>query len=336
MLGENIAIISPARVQTRDSDVIFMDPIRRTISKAFGVMLLSMTLALGASARLLQPFSGYDAWFFSMTMAFGTPGDHPREEIDKVVAQIQRADYEGDRAALKRLREELTKFAGERGIAAQVQYWRGFALWRRAINGFNEPGDLSEIQADLRQAFDDFKEADRQRPNFVDAKVGAFSSLGMLGASMGRNNPARLKDADVQEMWAKATQLIKEAEAIDPQNPRLIWAKGPVVWHTPAERGGGELKVIEMYEKGLGVIRQRKSATVRDSLEPTWGEPELLAGLAWSQLNRTTPDVAAAEQYAQSALKIVPSWHYLREILLPQIAAAKTKNSSGATAGLSK
>jgi hypothetical protein len=36
-------------------------------------------------------------------------------------------------------------------------------------------------------------------------------------------------------------------------------------------------------------------------------------------------DVNAAERYARNALEIVPYWHYVRDILLPQILAAKAK-----------
>jgi hypothetical protein len=50
-----------------------------------------------------------------------------------------------------------------------------------------------------------------------------------------------------------------------------------------------------------------------DPLEPSWGEPELLAALAWANLHRTTPDLNAAEEYARSALTLVPYWHYVRE-----------------------
>jgi len=45
--------------------------------------------------------------------------------------------------------------------------------------------------------------------------------------------------------------------------------------------------------------------------------------LAWSSLNRATPDVNAADQYAHAALALVPYWHYVRDILLPQIQTAK-------------
>jgi hypothetical protein len=47
--------------------------------------------------------------------------------------------------------------------------------------------------------------------------------------------------------------------------------------------------------------------------------------LAWSNLNRSTPDLKAAEQYAQAALKLVPYWHYVRDTLMPQILAAQAK-----------
>ena len=36
-------------------------------------------------------------------------------------------------------------------------------------------------------------------------------------------------------------------------------------------------------------------------------------------------DVDAAERYAHDALEIVPYWHYVRDILLPQILAAKAE-----------
>jgi hypothetical protein len=56
-----------------------------------------------------------------------------------------------------------------------------------------------------------------------------------------------------------------------------------------------------------------------------WGEAELLMHLAFANLNRATPDLAAAERYAESALALVPYWHYVQNIVLPQIRKAKAK-----------
>ena len=62
-----------------------------------------------------------------------------------------------------------------------------------------------------------------------------------------------------------------------------------------------------------------------DALEPSWGKPELMMSLAYSYLSTKPGDVNAAERYAREALQIVPHWHYVRDILLPQIRAAKAK-----------
>ena len=94
--------------------------------------------------------------------------------------------------------------------------------------------------------------------------------------------------------------------------------------HSSRAGGGGQDKAIATYEKGLDAIRARKGSPT-DPLEPTWGEPELLMSLAWSNLNRTTPDLNAAGQYAEAALKLVPDWHYVRDVLMPQIRTRKPK-----------
>jgi hypothetical protein len=52
---------------------------------------------------------------------------------------------------------------------------------------------------------------------------------------------------------------------------------------------------MEMDEKGLAAARKQKEIA-SDPLEPSWGEPELLAALAWTNLHRTTPDANAAER----------------------------------------
>ena len=259
-----------------------------------------------------------------LTMAVpGPAGDVSRERAVKIVAQIQRADYQGDRAALNQLYEQLLPFVDQPELASRVRYWRGFAKWRRAINGFGEtpaPKDLSE---DLTDAESEFDAALQRDPGFVDAKVGAasclFNRLFLEGVFKNEKDPVRLR-----EILAPASLLLKDAKTAAPDNPRLLWVVGPNQWSTPPDRGGGQEKAIATYEKGLNAIREQKESA-NDPLEPTWGEPELLMSLAWSNLNRTTPDLNAAGQYAEAALKLVPDWHYVRDVLMPQIHAAQAK-----------
>lgn len=246
-------------------------------------------------------------------------GDSSREQVLKIVVQIRRADYEGNRSALKRLHEELAPFVENRELAARVQYWRGFALWRRAMNGFNDKVDLIELKDDMQHALDEFDDAAAKDSAFVDAKIGALSCLGFLAFS---DREQDISSPRVQELIARGRQLRKDVEAAAPENPRFLWVIGPMIWFAPPERGGSQEKAIAGYEKGLQAIRnQGKGAS--DTLEPSWGEPELLMSLAWSNLNRTTPDLKAAKQEADSALELVPYWHYVRDILIPQIQEAK-------------
>ena len=247
-------------------------------------------------------------------------------QVVAIVAQIQRADYEGDRAALKRLHEQLAPFAKNHELASRVLYWQGFAMWRRGINGFNDKADATELQSDLQTALDEFDEATRIDPAFADARVGALSCTGLLVYSVQHEDPPSPKTT---ELRTRTRALWKELEAEAPDNPRFLWVEGPIFWNIPPQNGGGQPKAIETYEKGLKLQRAQKVAD--GSLDPSWGEPELLMSLAWSKLNETTPELSAAEQNADSALQLVPYWHYVRDILLPQIREAKRK-TEGANA----
>jgi hypothetical protein len=250
--------------------------------------------------------------------------DSARETVTKVVLEIQRADYEGDRPALKRLYDQLAGFITDKELASRVHYWRGFALWRRAINGFNETPTPKDLAEDLNAGESEFDVAIRADAGFVDAKVGAASCILLRafleGAFSNVKNPDQLK-----QIMEGPSRLLNEASATEPDNPRLLWVIGPNQWNSPPA-SVGQAKAMETYQKGLESIRKNKNPS-NNPLNPSWGEPELLMNLAWSNLNRAKPDLPAAEQYARSALKLVPYWHYVRDILLPQILEAKARQT---------
>ncbi|HXB68066.1 MAG TPA: hypothetical protein VNY05_07475 [Candidatus Acidoferrales bacterium] len=241
-----------------------------------------------------------------------------RGTVSKIVEQIQRADYEGDRSALQRLYEGLAPFNDDKELGFQVCYWRGFALWRRALNGFNESAGRAGLEHDLQSAVKEFEASSRRNPAFVEPKIAALSCISSL-LFLTQNDASRVHD-----LLVKGLPLLREAQAAEPENPRLLWVLGARAWYNPPERGGGEAIALETYQKGLLAARQHKAAA-NEPLVPNWGEPELLMNLAWSNLHRQEPDLHSAEQYALQALALVPYWHYVRDILLPQIQDAKRK-----------
>jgi len=236
-----------------------------------------------------------------------------------IVARIQRADYQGDRAALQHLYDDLAPFAGDKTIESRIHYWRGFALWRRALNGFNESADRTDLERDLTLALAELEKAANgpDRADALSAEASCLQNLAFIHFVQKHVGPAR-------EFLEKSLPLLKAAETAEPENPRVLWVLGASRWYAPPERGGGQGAAIRTYENGLRFAQQHKSSG-DDPLKPSWGEPELLMNLAYSYLHQTPPELNAAEESAEQALKLVPYWHYLKDILLPQIQEAKAK-----------
>jgi hypothetical protein len=255
----------------------------------------------------------------SASTAFGMHAEENREAVLKIVTQIQRADYEGDRAALKRLFAELAPYIADAQLGSRVQYWRGFALWRRSLNGFNEAADPKELEEDLDQAVVEFDGAAAKDPAFVDAKFSAGSCLMNL-MYLNQKNPQR-----VQVLMERAIPLFAEAQKAAPENPRLLWVLGANYWYySPQKNGPDQARAFQTYQAGLELARKARGTTI-DPLDPSWGEPEMLMNLAWANLHAEAPNLVAAERYAHAALELVPYWHYVRDILIPQIRDAKAK-----------
>src|ERR1700675_1078352 len=135
----------------------------------------------------------------------GTAGPS-RDSVIGIVAQIRRADYEGDRDALNHLYQQLVPFVDQPELASRVRYWRGFAKWRRGINGFNETPTPKDLAEDLTEGESEFDAAIQREPGFVDAKVGAASCIGLrlfLEAVFSKEkDPTRL-----QQILAPTSQL---------------------------------------------------------------------------------------------------------------------------------
>ena len=236
--------------------------------------------------------------------------------LESFVKQVRRADYKGDIPVLQclyTLSEALLVDGKRSGL---VRYWRGFALWRKAMNGFNEKADHEKYGVDLEMAVTEFALSVAADPNMVDSKIGKAACLMNLTFLSSSNQAKASKYVSV------FVPLMKEAEAQDPLNARLYWVKGPMLWYIPEDRGGGEKRAFEAYEFGFRILAKSKTMDP-DSVVPAWGEAELLMNRAWAKLHAVPHQADAAEIDARKALKLVPYWHYLRDILLPEIEKAK-------------
>jgi hypothetical protein len=255
------------------------------------------------------------AW--TLVLASAAPAASTRTEarLGELAAAVLSADYRGDRAELARLDAALGSLdAGP--LNDYRDYWRGFALWRRAMNGFNETPTPSDLDADLVLALDRFRSALDRRPDWAEARLAMVGSWGNRIFLAGKDEEKR------RPILEEAMPTFRWVMQYTGDNPRALWIKGGFQMVVPPESGGDPAKAAATLREGVDCAwREAQALPAAPSWVPTWGGPENLMNLAYMYANGSAPDRALAMAYAQGALTAVPHWHYVRDVLLPKIQA---------------
>ena len=256
------------------------------------------------------------AWTFALAaLAPAGPARKSELRLTQLVAAVRSADYRGDRAELARLDAELSRLdAGP--LTDYRDYWRGFALWRRAINGFNETPTPEDLTADLEKAVARFRASMETHPDWIEAKlamVGCWGNLIYLAGNDADKRKAILAQSGPTFMWLMANAG---------DNPRALWIRGGMEGWAPPPVGGDLVKAAATLDHGVACAwREALGNPGSPAWVPSWGGPENLMNLAYMYAHAPKPDRALALAYANGALTAVPEWHYVRDILLPQIEA---------------
>jgi hypothetical protein len=243
------------------------------------------------------------------------PAKKSEARLAELAAAVLGADYRGDRAELARLDAALSRLDA-RPLNEYRDYWRGFALWRRAMNGFNETPTPEDLGADLEKAVARFRTSLEARPEWIEARlamVGCWGNLIYLAGKDEGKRKAILDEAVPTFRW-----LMENAG----DNPRALWIKGGMEMGAPPPTGGDLAKAASTARRGVACAwREALTGSTPPPYVPTWGGPENLMNLAYLYSHAPKPDRALALAYAEGALTAVPEWHYVRDILLPQIEA---------------
>jgi len=250
------------------------------------------------------------------------PPETPHDKVVRLAAEIRKAAYADEGERLRSLIEEMSPYTVEGDpLASRAHYWRGFALWRSAWNGLLAPAgeapDGSAIEDGLRAAVDELQKSSDEDPAFVEARIAQIACLEELAPTV----PASERPKEYKRLW----DLLVETQKQAPQNPRLAWVFGTVKWDTPVKQGGGQDNAVQTFRDGLDWVRKQ---TIADATDPAWGEGELLLGLALARLRGKPQNLDAAGHYAAAVLNVEPNWRYVKDVLIPQIQAAKEKASA--------
>ncbi len=232
--------------------------------------------------------------------------------LSELVAAVRSADYRGDREALERLDAALGKVP-DSSLDEYRSYWRGFARWRRAINGFNETPTPADLRADLEAAVGHFRDALALHPGWIEPKLAMVGCWGSLIYLAGDDAARR------QSILAEGVPAMRSLPAEGPDNPRVLWILGGMQLSAPPPTGTDPAMAAATMRKGVEASWREASAGAKPPWVPAWGGPENLMNLAYLYSHSAAKDRTAALAYAQGALVAVPEWHYVRDILLPQI-----------------
>jgi hypothetical protein len=271
-------------------------------------------------ARRVEPRQedAMDLLAWALIAAALAPSSAPRKveaRLSELVAAVRSADYRGDRAQLARLDEELGRLDA-RPLTEYRDYWRGFALWRRALNGFNETPTPDDLGADLEKAVKSFRASLEKRPDWIEPKLAMVGCWGNLIYLAGNDAEKR------KAIFAESGPTFKWVMANAGDNPRALWIRGGMEFGAPPPIGGDFTKAAATLEHGVACAwREALSNVGAPAWVPSWGGPENLMNLAYMYAQGPKPDRALALAYANGALTAVPEWHYVRDILLPQIEA---------------
>lgn len=247
-----------------------------------------------------------------LIVPFGGPFAPPAvaQEVDSLILKgkrlLQQGYNQSDFDQLHRARALFFRATEGQARTALAHYYVGLARYR-AANLVQD--DEDQTLRYVNDAINHLQKATELKPDLADAR--ALLS-GLYGLKIG------LKPFKAMSLGPKSNRAMERAKELAPNNPRVVLIDGTGDYFKPGMFGGDKERALEKFERAAQLAEQEQ---VDDPLLPSWGHAEACAwiGYAHMEAGRTKE----ARQAFEHALEINPDYGWVKEVLLPKLAAAE-------------
>ncbi len=224
---------------------------------------------------------------------------------------LQQGINENNLDAMYAARATFERTLTDKSLSAWSHYYIALTDYRIA-NNLLARGKKNKDQASkhLKEAAEHLEEAEAITRE--DAKTIAAEVYALLSSVYGRQ--ISLSGIKGIFLGPKSGNLLKKAEQLAPDNPRVVLSAAIGAFNTPQMWGGSKERALEGFQRAAYLFAREK---LTDPIYPVWGHSETYAWLGIAYMDRDEKDLARAA--FEKALEIDPDNGWVKYDLLPKV-----------------
>lgn len=227
---------------------------------------------------------------------------------------LQQGINENNLDAMYAARATFERALADKNLSAWSHYYIALTDYRIA-NYLLAQGKKNKDRASkhLKEAAEHLEGATRKEASGEDAKMIAAEVYALLSSVYGRQ--ISLSGIKGIFLGPKSGNLLKKAEQLAPNNPRVVLSAAIGAFNTPKTWGGSKERALEGFQRAAELFAREKPT---DPIHPTWGHSEIYAWLGMAYMDRDEKD--SAREAFEKALEIDPDNGWVKYDLLPKVS----------------
>ncbi|MCY3683580.1 MAG: tetratricopeptide repeat protein [Gemmatimonadetes bacterium] len=227
---------------------------------------------------------------------------------------LQQGINENNLDAMYAARATFERALTDKNLSAWSHYYIALTDYRIA-NYLLAQGkkDKDRASKHLKEAAEHLEGVTRKEAPGEDAKTIAAEVYALLSSVYGRQ--ISLSGIKGMFLGPKSGNLLKKAEQLAPDNPRVVLSAAISAFNTPKMWGGSKERALEGFQRAAELFAREKPI---NPIHPVWGHSETYAWLGIAYMDRDEKDPARAA--FEKALEIDPDNGWVKYELLPKVS----------------